>query len=73
MLISFSAIPGKYEAKVPVIINDDYNNPYVYITMVGELKAPRVWFDPLALVMTPVPLDTEITMDFQILCADYAK
>ena len=68
-----SVKPGKYESSVPVILNGDYEHPYVYFTLSGELQAARLWFDPLAVVLTPVPLETEVVQEFQILTSNYTK
>ncbi|XP_064627283.1 cilia- and flagella-associated protein 47-like isoform X2 [Lineus longissimus] len=65
--------PGTYYSKVPVIINDMYTNPYVYLELTGYLKAPKIWFDPLAIVLTPVPLCTTVSAEFNILTANYSK
>ena len=58
---------------MPVILDDDYKRPYQYIHLVGYLKAPVIWFDPLAIVLTPVPLDTEVSTEFTLLAANYTK
>lgn len=71
--VSVSVKPGKYESSVPVILNDDYEHPYVHFTLNGELQAARLWFDPLAVVLTPVPLETEVVQEFQILASNYTK
>ena len=63
--------PGHYEVSLPIVLNDDYETPYQYISLSGELKCPHVWFDPLAIVLTPVPLDMEISADFLIMATDY--
>ncbi|CAH1800026.1 unnamed protein product [Owenia fusiformis] len=65
--------PGHYEAKIPVVLNDEFHKPYQFLKLVGELKAPRIWFDPLAIVMTPVPLDTEVSVKFHLMAANYEK
>ena len=65
--------PGKYKSSVPVVLNDDFEHPYVYFSMSGELQAARLWFDPLAIVLTPVPIDTEVVQEFQILASNYTK
>ena len=71
--IYFSVQPGHYQVTVPVIINDQFDRPYQYIHLTGYLKAPMLWFDPLAIVMTPVPLETEVSTDFIIMAANYTK
>ena len=62
---------GHYEVTVPVYINDEEKRAYQHITLCGELKSPMVWFDPLAIVLTPVPLGTDVSVDFSILAATY--
>ncbi|XP_013416633.1 cilia- and flagella-associated protein 47 isoform X1 [Lingula anatina] len=63
---------GKYEIQVPIIINDE-EKPYSFLELSGELKSPRVWFDPLALVLTPVPLTTDVSAEFKIFATDYNR
>jgi hypothetical protein len=50
-----------------------YSNPYVYLELTGHLKAPKIWFDPLAIVLTPVPLCTTVSTEFSILTANYNR
>jgi hypothetical protein len=69
----FPAKPGIYEVALPVVVDDEFERPYQMITLKGELKASQLWFDPLAVVLTPVPLHIELTSDFQILASNYAK
>lgn len=64
---------GIYEVSLPVVLNDDFEHPYQHITLKGELKSPQLWFDPLALILTPVPLQMDIATEFRILAANYAK
>ncbi|XP_070567350.1 cilia- and flagella-associated protein 47-like [Ptychodera flava] len=65
--------PGCYETKATLIINDDYNKPYRHLHLIGELKAPNLKFDPLAIVLTPVPLCTEISEEFSIHASGFRK
>lgn len=58
---------------IPIYINDIEDKPYQYLQVIGEMKAPKVWFDPLAIVMTPVPLLTEVTTEFTVLASQYTK
>jgi len=57
---------------IPILIND-VEKPYQYLQVIAEMKAPKIWFDPLALVMTPVPLMTEVSSEFMVLAAQYTK
>ena len=69
----FAEAPGKYEGLFPVILNDNYDKPYQYLHVVAELKAPKLWFDPLAIVLTPVPLATEVSSEFTLFAAQFKK
>ena len=69
----FSVQPGHYEVTVPVMLDGDMEHPYQYLHIVGYLKAPVIWFDPLAIVLTPVPLDTEVSTKFTLLASNYTK
>lgn len=64
---------GKYECVVPVVINGHYNKPYQYLQLVAELKSPSMSFDPRNIILTPVPLATEISASFIILAAQYRQ
>ncbi|KAL4233464.1 hypothetical protein ACF0H5_008145 [Mactra antiquata] len=63
--------PGRYEVLIPVILNGNYEKPYQYLQVCAELKAPKLWFDPLAIVLTPVPLLTEVSSDFTMFAAQF--
>lgn len=65
--------PGRYEVLLPVILNDDYEKPYQYLQVVAELKAPKLWFDPLAIVLTPVPLVTDVSSEFTLFAAQFRE
>ncbi|KAL3884217.1 hypothetical protein ACJMK2_030436, partial [Sinanodonta woodiana] len=64
--------PGKYEVILPILLNDS-EKPYQYLHLVGELKSPKLWFDPLAIVMSPVPLKTDISAEFTIFAAQFKE
>lgn len=57
---------------IPILLNNE-EKPYQYIQIYAEMKSPRLWFDPLAIVLTPVPLMTEVSSEFTILAAQYFK
>ena len=63
----------KLDASWLAAVGNEFDKPYMYITLVGILKSPRLWFDPMAIVLTPVPLETEMTANFQILAANYSR
>ncbi|XP_008056775.2 cilia- and flagella-associated protein 47, partial [Carlito syrichta] len=60
----------KYTVKVPILLND---NPVCYRTLclTGEVKSPKLLFDPPFIFFTPVPLDTTTMMDINILPQNY--
>ena len=65
--------PGEFHAKVPIILNDDTSRPYLHLHLFGILKSPQLTFDPLAIVLTPVPLATKVSADFTIQAAGFRK
>ena len=71
LTILFAGEPGRYEALFPIILNDNYEKPYQYLQVTAELKAPKLWFDPLAIVLTPVPLTTEVSTEFTLHAAQF--
>ncbi|XP_006816677.1 cilia- and flagella-associated protein 47-like, partial [Saccoglossus kowalevskii] len=66
-------VPGCYETKVPIVLNEEYDKPYRFLHLIGELKSPQLKFDPLAIVLTPVPLCTEVSADFTIHASGFRK
>ena len=69
----FADKPGYYNVTLPIVLENNFEEPYQYITLAGELKAPRLWFDPLAVVLTAVPLDTDVTAEITILAENYSS
>ncbi|XP_055987073.1 cilia- and flagella-associated protein 47 [Sorex fumeus] len=55
----------EYIVDIPVLLND---NPVCYRTlrMIGEVKSPKLSFDPPHVFFTPVPLDVRIGLDIII-------
>uniref|UniRef100_A0A1I8GWP8 Calponin-homology (CH) domain-containing protein n=1 Tax=Macrostomum lignano TaxID=282301 RepID=A0A1I8GWP8_9PLAT len=64
--------PGQFKARLPVVINDDWQFPYDHLTLRGELTWPSITFVPPALTLTPCPLHSAISVQFSILAANYA-
>jgi hypothetical protein len=56
IFFSFKDKPGKYECKIPIIVNDNYEQPYYKIEVTGELLTPSITFEPNLLVFKPIPL-----------------
>ncbi|KAH9504693.1 Cilia- and flagella-associated protein 47 [Bulinus truncatus] len=65
--------PGQYRVTVPVVINSDWAKPFQFLEIYGELKSPTIWFDPPRILLTPVPLLTETSMEFTIMASNYRK
>nr|XP_031529130.1 cilia- and flagella-associated protein 47 [Vicugna pacos] len=64
--------PRKYTADIPVRLND---NPLCYrmLCLVGEVKLPKLLFDPPFIFFTPVPLNVTTVMDINILPQNYFR
>ena len=60
-------------ARVPVILNGNRDSPYRTLTLKGELQAPNLKFDPECLRLTPVPLSTQVTVNFNIIARGYRR
>ncbi|XP_032330539.1 cilia- and flagella-associated protein 47 [Camelus ferus] len=65
-------LPRKYTADIPVRLND---NPLCYrmLCLVGEVKLPKLLFDPPFIFFTPVPLNVTTVMDINILPQSYFR
>ncbi|XP_076799523.1 cilia- and flagella-associated protein 47-like isoform X2 [Clavelina lepadiformis] len=64
---------GSYVYNIPLILNDDKEKPYRHLTLNAMLQAPNITFDPLALVLTPVPLATAVYAEFNVIASGYVK
>uniref|UniRef100_A0A667J245 Calponin-homology (CH) domain-containing protein n=1 Tax=Lynx canadensis TaxID=61383 RepID=A0A667J245_LYNCA len=64
--------PTKYTADIPIHLND---NPICYrmLCLVGEVKSPKLSFDPPFIFFTPVPLDVTTKMNVNILPQNYFR
>uniref|UniRef100_A0A8C6DN97 Cilia and flagella associated protein 47 n=1 Tax=Moschus moschiferus TaxID=68415 RepID=A0A8C6DN97_MOSMO len=64
--------PGEYTADIPILLND---NPVCYrmLHLVGEIKSPKLLFEPPFIFFTPVPLDIPAVMDVTILPQNYFR
>ncbi|CAG5120335.1 unnamed protein product, partial [Candidula unifasciata] len=63
----------KYQIVIPVGINSNWNKPFQFLELVGEMKAPTIWFEPANIVLTPVPLLTETSAEFTLFALHYKK
>ena len=52
--------PGSYRCNLPIVVNNNFENPYYNIEVVGELLSPEIHFEPDILILKPVPLGVEI-------------
>uniref|UniRef100_A0A9L0INA6 Calponin-homology (CH) domain-containing protein n=1 Tax=Equus asinus TaxID=9793 RepID=A0A9L0INA6_EQUAS len=71
--VSISFCPSKkYTANIPIRLND---NPVCYriLCLVGEVKSPKLLFNPPFIFFTPVPLDVTTVMDISILPQNYFR
>uniref|UniRef100_A0A8C9M843 Calponin-homology (CH) domain-containing protein n=1 Tax=Panthera tigris altaica TaxID=74533 RepID=A0A8C9M843_PANTA len=64
--------PTKYTADIPIHLND---NPICYrkLCLVGEVKSPKLSFDPPFIFFAPVPLDVTTKMNVNILPQNYFR
>ena len=76
-LISFHQIStessGLFVAHVPVILNGNRDIPYRTLTLRGELLAPNLTFDPESVRLMPVPLNTQVSVNFNIIARGYRR
>jgi len=63
--------PGIYNCKIPIVVNDNFEQPYYFIEIIGELLAPELIFDPEVLILKPVPLGIETVEKFLIKHSGY--
>ncbi len=63
--------PGKYNASLPIYLNDDFSQPCYILEINGELSSPEIKFDPEVLIMKPIPLGMECSEKFYIKQAGY--
>ena len=58
---------------VPVILNGNRDIPYRTLTLKGELLAPNLKFDPECLRLMPVPLNTQLSVNFNVIARGYRR
>lgn len=73
LLFFSTARPGLFVAHVPVLLNGNRDVPYRTLTLKGELLSPNIKFDPECLRLTPVPLGTQVSVDFNIIATGYRR
>jgi len=49
------------------------DEPFTFIEVTGTLTAPSISFDPLGLVLVPVPLLTVAQGEFHLIATNYLK
>ena len=62
-----------FVAHIPVILNGNRDCTYRTLTLKGELLAPNLKFDPECLRLTPVPLGTPVSVNFNIIARGYRR
>ncbi|XP_077338680.1 cilia- and flagella-associated protein 47 [Lithobates pipiens] len=65
--------PGNYSAEIPVILNDNPDSIYTPLWLFGTSRKPKLTFDPPLVILTPVPLDTEVQAIIEISPTDYYR
>ncbi|XP_075056414.1 cilia- and flagella-associated protein 47 [Mixophyes fleayi] len=63
---------GNYAVDVPVILNGN-DSHYTLLNVFGSCKNPGLTFDPPFLILTPVPLDTEVQAVVDITPTDFFR
>jgi len=70
-MMCFSGEPGRYEAKVPLLLNGELSCPYRYLSIEGVLRGPSLVFNPAAVISAAVPLNADVTHEVTISPVDY--
>ncbi|XP_075708861.1 cilia- and flagella-associated protein 47 isoform X2 [Rhinoderma darwinii] len=65
--------PGNYTAEIPVILNDNPDTLYIPLHLFGRCKKTVITFDPPLVLLTPVPLDTEVEAVIDVMAANYNR
>ncbi|XP_029458968.1 cilia- and flagella-associated protein 47 [Rhinatrema bivittatum] len=65
--------PGKYTAEVPILVNEQPNVHFKPLQLFGNVKTPKLIFDPPLVILTPVPLDSETGEVVAITPLDYFR
>lgn len=65
--------PGVFSCTLPIVINDNFDQPYYHIEIRGELLTPEIYFEPEMLILRQVPLGMEIADKFYIKHRGYEK
>jgi hypothetical protein len=72
-MLSFLDKPGLFECNLPVILNNNFEQPYYNIQVLGELVQPNIMFEPEVLILKPVPLGVEVVDQILIKHRGYEK
>ena len=51
--------PGVYTCTLPIVVNNNFDRPYYYIDIHGELLIPEIFFEPECLILKALPLGME--------------
>ncbi|KAM4795930.1 cilia- and flagella-associated protein 47 [Rhinophrynus dorsalis] len=65
--------PGNYSVEIPVILNENPDNHFTRLYLIGRAKKPRLVFNPPLVILTPVPLDTEAQAIVNITAIDFTR
>ena len=69
----FPGEPGRYEAKLPLLLNGELKCPYRYLSLEGILRGPSLVFSQSAVVCDAIPLNMEISREITITPIDYPR
>lgn len=72
-LIKILAQPGVYSCNLPIVVNNNFDQPYYNIEILGELLSPEIYFEPEILILKPIPLGMEATDRIYIKQKGYEK
>jgi hypothetical protein len=64
-------VPGAWEVKVPLYLNDDKRNPKTELTLKGESAFPRILFDRREVILPIVPCGVESKCVFRMINDGY--
>jgi hypothetical protein len=64
-------VPGAWEVKLPLYLNDDKRNPKTELTLKGESAFPRILFDRREVILPIVPCGVESKCVFRLINDGY--
>jgi len=71
--LCFTGEPGKYDAKIPLLLNGQLSCPYRYLSIEAILRGPSLVFSQPSVVSGAVPLNVETTHEITLTPFDYPR